>query len=55
MTQISGAPSGLDLKEINTYRVLTEPSSHDRTRDHLPASPCIQDHDTFQHLQVNAE
>ena len=55
MTQISGAPSGLDLKEINTYRVLTVPSSHDRARDHLQASPCIQDPDTLQHLQVNPE
>ena len=48
-------PSGLDLKEINTYRVLTVPSSHDRARDHLQASPCIQDPDTLQHLQVNPE
>lgn len=57
-SQTSGAHRGLDFKEINTYRVLMEPSSHDRTRDHLPASiSCqgIQDPDTFQHIQVNAK
>ena len=57
-SQTSGAHRGLDFKEINTYSVLMEPSSHDRTRDHLPASiSCqgIQDPDTFQHIQVNAK